>query len=66
MNALRKTRVSYTRILVEMNINQELPKKIEIIDLDGKMFTQTIHYDWKPSYCLICSMYEYVFSVENK
>nr|XP_016506612.1 PREDICTED: uncharacterized protein LOC107824383 [Nicotiana tabacum] len=43
-------RISYARILVEMDITRPLPTKIIVKDLNGQ-FEQAITYDWKPVYC---------------
>ncbi|XP_058757392.1 uncharacterized protein LOC131630645 [Vicia villosa] len=49
-----KLRVSYARILVEMDITKELPEEITIRDKDGNKMQQSIEYEWKPSYCNRC------------
>ncbi|KAF3672647.1 hypothetical protein T459_05081 [Capsicum annuum] len=55
-----QTRISYTRVLVDMNINQELPKEIEIVDPYGRKFIQQVTYDWKPVFCTICPQFGHV------
>ncbi|XP_058774908.1 uncharacterized protein LOC131649171 [Vicia villosa] len=40
-------RVSYARILVEMDITKELPEEITIRDKDGNKLQQAIEYEWK-------------------
>ncbi|XP_058734017.1 uncharacterized protein LOC131605709 [Vicia villosa] len=49
-----KLRVSYARILVEMDITKELPAEITIRDRDGNKLQQAIEYEWKPLYCNRC------------
>lgn len=36
----KQTRISYARILVDINITQEHPNEIMIIDLEGRTITQ--------------------------
>ncbi|PHU26264.1 hypothetical protein BC332_04596 [Capsicum chinense] len=55
-----QTRISYARVLVDMNINQELPKEIEIVDPYGRKFIQQVTYDWKPVFCTICPQFGHV------
>ncbi|XP_019232866.1 PREDICTED: uncharacterized protein LOC109213514 [Nicotiana attenuata] len=47
-------RISYARILVEMDITRPLPMKITVKDPNGRKFEQAVTYDWKPVYCSTC------------
>ncbi|XP_019259894.1 PREDICTED: uncharacterized protein LOC109237950 [Nicotiana attenuata] len=47
-------RVSYARMLVEMDVTKQLPDMIKARDPMGKIFEQEIKYDWKPIYCPTC------------
>lgn len=49
-----KLRVSYARILVEVDITQQLKETIAIEDGDGKKIQQKVEYEWKPKYCETC------------
>ncbi|CAI8584605.1 unnamed protein product [Vicia faba] len=49
-----RLRVSYARILVEMNITKELPKVITIRDQDGEKMLRPIEYEWMPLFCGKC------------
>ncbi|XP_058776305.1 uncharacterized protein LOC131650615 [Vicia villosa] len=49
-----KLRVSYARILVEMDITKDLPTELTIRDKDGTKFLQPVEYEWKPMYCKRC------------
>lgn len=49
-----KLRVSYARILVEVDITQKLIEEITIKDLDGKKIHQQIEYEWRPKFCEKC------------
>ncbi|KAG5581908.1 hypothetical protein H5410_052535 [Solanum commersonii] len=43
-------RISFVRILVEIDITQVLPTHVKVQDPNGRMFEQSIKYEWKPSY----------------
>ncbi|XP_019237696.1 PREDICTED: uncharacterized protein LOC109217865 [Nicotiana attenuata] len=47
-------RVSYARVLIEMDIMRPLPRSIELCDPTGKRIDQIVQYDWKPQYCQEC------------
>ncbi|XP_019246513.1 PREDICTED: uncharacterized protein LOC109226173 [Nicotiana attenuata] len=47
-------RVSYARILVEMDVSVELPEEVSIELPGGKCKLQNIKYEWRPLYCQSC------------
>nr|XP_016472176.1 PREDICTED: uncharacterized protein LOC107794214 [Nicotiana tabacum] len=47
-------RISYARLLIEMDVTKELPQKLAVKDPQGKLFTQEVHYDWVPDFCGSC------------
>nr|XP_016464393.1 PREDICTED: uncharacterized protein LOC107787350 [Nicotiana tabacum] len=47
----KQTRISYARMLVEINVSQPLSDEITVIDPKGKHFQQQVTYDWKPEFC---------------
>ncbi|CAK8542187.1 unnamed protein product [Lathyrus sativus] len=49
-----RLRVSYARILVEMDIRKELPQIITIGDNEGEKIQQPIEYEWRPLFCSKC------------
>ncbi|CAK8565025.1 unnamed protein product [Lathyrus sativus] len=49
-----RLRVSYARILVEMDITKELPQSITIADHAGEKMQQSIEYEWRPLFCNKC------------
>ncbi|CAK8531878.1 unnamed protein product [Lathyrus sativus] len=49
-----RLRVSYARILVEMDITKELPQTITIGDNEGEKIQQAIEYEWRPLFCSNC------------
>ncbi|CAK8530500.1 unnamed protein product [Lathyrus sativus] len=51
---VNRLRVSYARILVEMDITKELPQTITIGDNEGEKIQQPIEYEWKPLFCSKC------------
>ncbi|XP_058752736.1 uncharacterized protein LOC131625918 [Vicia villosa] len=46
-----KLHVSYSHILVEVDVMQELKKTINIRDVEGRKLQQPIEYEWKPLFC---------------
>ncbi|XP_075077311.1 uncharacterized protein LOC142164046 [Nicotiana tabacum] len=50
------TRISYARVLIEIDILKKLPKCIIVQDPYGKEFEQVVEYDWVPQYCHKCLM----------
>ncbi|XP_021847403.1 uncharacterized protein [Spinacia oleracea] len=52
----RQQRVSFARLLVEMDVTANLPDHVWIEDVNGNEFKQQVVYDWKPSYCKKCQM----------
>ncbi|XP_058726331.1 uncharacterized protein LOC131597664 [Vicia villosa] len=49
-----KLRVSYARVLVEVDITQKLLDEITITDNEGKKRKQTVEYEWRPKFCERC------------
>lgn len=47
---VKKTRVSFPRMLIEVNITKELYLEIVVMDPNGRKFKQIVKYDWKPEY----------------
>lgn len=47
-------RVSYARILVEVNVTQEMKKEVTIKDSEWKKMIQPIKYEQKPLFCEKC------------
>ncbi|XP_060170990.1 uncharacterized protein LOC132601964 [Lycium barbarum] len=52
----RHARVSFARVLIEVNITRQLPDTIVVRDPSGKTFTQKVIYEWKPLYCEKCQI----------
>ncbi|XP_048501322.1 uncharacterized protein LOC125497704 [Beta vulgaris subsp. vulgaris] len=48
----KQLRISFARILVEMDVTVEVPKEITIAE--GVTFKQKIVYDWLPQFCQKC------------
>ncbi|XP_056685384.1 uncharacterized protein [Spinacia oleracea] len=52
----RQQRISFARLLVEMDVTDTLPDHVWIVDTNGREFKQLVLYDWKPAYCHKCKM----------
>ncbi|XP_057250647.1 uncharacterized protein LOC125497821 [Beta vulgaris subsp. vulgaris] len=48
-------RVSFARILVEMDVTREVKKMVKIADPNGQTIVQPVLYDWLPAYCKKCN-----------
>ncbi|KAH0696290.1 hypothetical protein KY290_013643 [Solanum tuberosum] len=44
-------RISFARVLVEMDVARELPKKLKVEDPNWRGFEQEVKYEWIPEYC---------------
>lgn len=47
-------RISYAKVLVEMDVTKELPRSIKATDPNGREFIQKIAYDWVLEFCTKC------------
>lgn len=52
--ATKKLRMSYARILVEVDITMKQTYHMMIKDSDGKLIKQMVEFQWKPKYCGTC------------
>lgn len=50
-------RVSYARVLVEMDVTKELKKEVHVQRVSGEIFLQKVAYDWLPEFCFKCDCY---------
>ncbi|XP_059285472.1 uncharacterized protein LOC132038977 [Lycium ferocissimum] len=49
-------RISYARVLTEMDVTVPLPNVVQVLDPNGANFDQEIRYEWKPQYCTTCQI----------
>ncbi|XP_070011185.1 uncharacterized protein [Nicotiana sylvestris] len=47
----QKARISYARMLIEMDVSQALPETMLIQTAERKIREQKLSYDWHPSFC---------------
>uniref|UniRef100_M1DNN1 Endonuclease/exonuclease/phosphatase n=1 Tax=Solanum tuberosum TaxID=4113 RepID=M1DNN1_SOLTU len=47
-------RISFARVLIELDITKELPLLVRVEDPNGKVFDQKVIYEWIPAYCPKC------------
>ncbi|XP_009796077.2 uncharacterized protein LOC107828811 [Nicotiana tabacum] len=52
-------RISYARVLIEMDITQPLPDELNIEYPDGKIMVKIVEYEWKPKFCQECNQFGY-------
>lgn len=55
-----QSRISYARLLVEIDVTRPLLHKIMVENPDGKCFEQQIVYDWEPPFCKKCQQVGHV------
>lgn len=56
---LSKTRMSFTRVLVEMNVEDNFLEELYFSNEDDEIITQPVQYDWIPIWCSKCSQYSH-------
>lgn len=49
-----QSRISYARLLIEVDITKELIRTIPIENEEGKLIEQQVFYEWTPAYCTMC------------
>lgn len=47
----KQMRISFARLLVEVDVTKELPKSVAVQDPSGKTIIQKVVYEWPPPYC---------------
>jgi hypothetical protein len=50
-------RIGFARVLVEVSIDSDFPKKIEIVGVDGNRVVVGIEYPWIPIKCMKCKSF---------
>ncbi|XP_019231175.1 PREDICTED: uncharacterized protein LOC109212018 [Nicotiana attenuata] len=50
----QEARVSYARMLIEMDVSHALPETVLIETAEGNTREQKLSYDWHPSFCQEC------------
>ncbi|XP_060190885.1 uncharacterized protein LOC132620214 [Lycium barbarum] len=50
----KQTRLSYARMLIEVNVTKPLPAVIKVLDPNGQEICQGIEFEWKPEFCPKC------------
>ncbi|XP_059301879.1 uncharacterized protein LOC132053792 [Lycium ferocissimum] len=49
-----------------MDVTKELPIEFEVVDPEGKLFTQYVSYDWRPLFCKSCLSFGHECKPEPK
>ncbi|KAL2931142.1 putative ATP-dependent RNA helicase DHR2 [Bienertia sinuspersici] len=63
---LNKDRLSYAHILVEVELDKELPDYIRFQNEKGILIQKSIEYEWRPTYCAACNKYGHPTNKCNK
>lgn len=59
-------RISYAMLLVEMDVTKGMPTVLKVMDPKGKVFEQSIDYNWIPKYCHTCLRLDTVAEIFRK
>jgi hypothetical protein len=51
----QQLRISFARLLIEMDITQPLPTSILVEDASGNNYTLPVVYEWKQPFCASCN-----------
>ena len=60
----KQTRISYARMLIEVNVTKAIPQKIAVVDPTGMTFMQDVVLEWRPQYCDKCQKIGHLCQVE--
>lgn len=47
----KQTRIFYARVIIDMDVTQELPSENDIIEPSSKLFSPKVGYDWNRVFC---------------
>ncbi|KAH0764740.1 hypothetical protein KY285_000611 [Solanum tuberosum] len=50
----KQTRISYARMLIEVNVTKAIPQQITVMDPNGGTFMQEVVLEWRPQFCDKC------------
>lgn len=62
---IKKIRVTYACILVEVDVTQKLCKEIVINDYEGNKRQQRVEYEWRPKFCEQCQKMGHVCNAKK-
>ncbi|XP_062100864.1 uncharacterized protein LOC133806792 [Humulus lupulus] len=61
-----RSMMQFARVLVEIDIADEVPKSIQILNERGQLMEQFVEFEWMPTQCKICKVYGHTESSCNK
>lgn len=62
----KQSRISYARMLIEVNVTKALPTEIAVMDPSGNVFQQSVAYDWKPEFCDRCLVVGHKYNPQTR
>lgn len=62
----QQLRVSFARLLVEIDVTLPMPNSIQIEGPDGQVVKQQVIYEWKPAFCKVCKQVGHDCSTKQK
>ncbi|XP_070056687.1 uncharacterized protein [Nicotiana tomentosiformis] len=63
---MKLDRITYAKVLIEMDITKELPRAIKVTHPKGREFMQEIVYDWVPEFCHTCMQVGHICKKEEQ
>lgn len=57
MATLKREKLQFARVLIEVEISQDFPDEIVFYNEKGVDTCVKVHYYWKPSFCKVCKSF---------
>ncbi|XP_062080940.1 uncharacterized protein LOC133785741 [Humulus lupulus] len=61
-----RSMMQFARVLVEIDIADEVPKSIQLLNERGQLMEQFVEFEWLPTQCKVCKVYGHTESSCNK
>ncbi|XP_062100395.1 uncharacterized protein LOC133806291 [Humulus lupulus] len=61
-----RSMMQFARVLVEIDIADEVPKSIQFLNERGQLMEQFVEFEWLPTQCKICKVFGHTESSCNK
>ncbi|XP_062103378.1 uncharacterized protein LOC133814434 [Humulus lupulus] len=61
-----RTMMQFSRVLVEIEITEEVPKSIQFINEKGQLMEQLLDFEWIPTQCKSCRVYGHTEKMCNR
>ncbi|XP_062074801.1 uncharacterized protein LOC133778793 [Humulus lupulus] len=61
-----RSMMQFVRVLVEIEIAEDLPKSIQFLNEKGQLMEQLLEYEWLPTQCRGCKVFGHTVSMCNR